>query len=58
MLAVRCPERDTLVLLSLVDLEELRNTAGGIEIRYRCSDGHRGRHSTGRARRTDTEKGS
>ncbi len=46
--AAHCPDHDTLVLLSLVDLEELRHTPGGIEVRFRCDCGHGGAVVTGR----------
>ena len=51
MFAVRCPDRDGLVLMSLLDLEELRNTVSGIEVSYRCPGGERGTWLTGRGAR-------
>jgi hypothetical protein len=46
MYAPHCPRHGTRVLLPL-DAIEVTNTAAGIEVRWRCSCGHVGRHLTG-----------
>ena len=50
MIAVHCPSHDARVLLSFHDVEEMRNTHAGIEVRYRCTCGHRGTWVTGKRR--------
>lgn len=48
MFDVFCPRHGAQVLLSVGNVEELRNTDRGIEVRFRCHCGHRGTWVTGR----------
>lgn len=50
MFDVYCPEHRSRILLFAGDVEEIRNTEEGIEVRYRCPCGYRGVWLTGRAR--------
>jgi hypothetical protein len=45
---VFCPRHRARVLLSTGNVENLRNTDRGIEVRFRCHCGHRGTWITGR----------
>lgn len=58
MLAPYCPVHRSRVLLSFSDLEGIRNLPEGIEIRFRCSCGHRGTWLTGRVRKGRPTTGS
>ncbi len=56
MFAARCATRDRLTLISLADIEEMRNTPSGIEISYRCPCGEPGFLLTGRGSRCTHER--
>jgi hypothetical protein len=45
---VFCPRHGARVLLSAGNVENLRNTDRGIEVRFRCHCGYRGTWVTGR----------
>lgn len=51
MLSVHCPRHGSPVLLSYLNVEEMRNTTSGIQVTYRCTCGHRGTWQTGRRHR-------
>ncbi len=51
MFSVHCPRHGSLVLLSYLEIEEMRNTTGGINVTYTCTCGHRGMWQTGRRHR-------
>lgn len=48
MFAVHCPVHEGRVLIWSSLVEAVRNVAGGIEVDYRCTCGHRGTWRTGR----------
>lgn len=48
MFAVHCPAHGGRVLIWTSLVEAVRNVAGGIEVDYRCTCGHRGTWRTGR----------
>jgi hypothetical protein len=48
MFAVHCPTHKSRVLIWTSLVEAVRNVAGGIEVDYRCTCGHRGTWRTGR----------
>lgn len=47
MFSVHCPRHGSLVLLSYLDIEEMRNTTTGIDVTFTCTCGHRGTWQTG-----------
>ncbi len=51
MFSVHCPRHGSLVLLSYLEIDEMRNTTGGINVTYTCTCGHRGTWQTGRRHR-------
>ena len=50
MFSVHCPQHGSEVLLPEGNIESLRNTQSGIEVRWVCYCGHRGSLMTGRRR--------
>ena len=53
MFKAHCPRHGSDVLLFADNIESVRNKPTGIELRWICSCGHRGRTVTGRAQKSD-----
>ena len=47
MFSVYCPRHGSLVLLSHLGIDEMRNTRTGINVTYTCTCGHHGTWNTG-----------
>ena len=58
MFAKYCPVHNARVLLFADNIDELRNTADGIEVHYTCSCGHHDVWHAGRRRVASVEAAS